>query len=134
MTIDKNTEVWIPIKAIDGECYLSQIEYNANDLSVELYSIVNERTIKIVFKNIFSYRVTLEHFRWAEFSNAPKIFATFVRIDNSKYVKWIEESGCEQLYGKSLRITHYMLRTTEHVIDIALLDNSDVIINGKSIY
>lgn len=134
MKIDKNIEEWIPINVIGGECSLSSIEYNSTDLSVELYSIARGKAIKILFKDIFSYRVTLEHFRWFEFSYAPRIFATFVRVDNSKYIKWLEDAGEKQLYGQSLTVVHYMLRTTEHVIDVALLDNSDVLIDGKSIY
>lgn len=131
MMIDKNLEIWNPIDKIDGECSLSSIEFNSTDLSVELDSFGGE-TIKILFKDIFSYRVTLEHFRWSEFSVAPKVFATLVRVENSNYIKWLENAGEEQLYGQSLKIVHYMLRTTEHIIDIALLENSDILIDGKS--
>ena len=83
MTNSSMTEKWIPLQIIAGECSLSSIEYNATDLVVELDSFREERTIKITFSDVFSYRVTLEHFRWADFVNAPKTSATLIKVENS---------------------------------------------------
>lgn len=58
-----NNEEWIPIPFVSGECSLSSIEYNAANLSVALDSFVENRTIKVIFPDIFAYRVTLEHMR-----------------------------------------------------------------------
>ena len=40
--------------------------YNATDLLVELDSFKEKRVTKIVFANVFSYRVTLEHLQTTE--------------------------------------------------------------------
>lgn len=76
------TEEWIPIPFVSGECSLSSIEYNAADLSVALYSFVENRTIKVIFPDIFAYRVTLKHFRWKELCNTPQISAVLVKVKN----------------------------------------------------
>ena len=125
-------EEWIPLPFIRGECSLSGIEYDATNLLVELDSFQEGRTIKIVFADVFSYRVTLEQFRWAEFSHAPKVSATLVKVINSRYIEWIEDAGMKQIYDSDLDISHYMLRATEHIIDVALLSDSTIAIDGKT--
>ena len=131
-------EEWIPLPFIVGECSLSGIEYDATNLVVELDSFQEGRTIKIVFADVFSYRVTLEQFRWAEFSHAPKVLATLVKVINSRYIEWMENAGVKQLYDSDLDINHYMLRTTdmlrttEHIVDVALLSDSKITIDGKT--
>ena len=124
-------EEWIPLPFIVGECSLSGIEYDATNLLVELDSFQEGRTIKIVFADVFSYRVTLEHFQWADFVHAPKVSAALVKVVNSRYIEWMENAGMRQLYGSDLSIAHYMLRTTEHIIDVALLDSSIITIDGR---
>lgn len=126
-------EEWTPLPFITGECSLSKIEYDATDLVVELDSFRIEKSIKIVFTDIFSYRVTLEQFRWADFSHAPMVSAPLVKVVNSNFIKWIKDSGMEQLYDSNLNLSHYMLQTTEHIIDIILLSESSIIIDGKMI-
>lgn len=130
MTNYSMTEKWISLQIIAGECSLSSLEYNATDLVVELDSFREERTIKITFSDVFSYRVTLEHFRWADFVNAPEISATLIKVENSNFIKWLEDVGEKQLYGSTLNIAHYMLQTTEHIIDVALLRSSSITIDG----
>lgn len=125
-------EEWIPLPFIVGECSLSGIEYDATNLVVELDSFQEGRTIKIVFADVFSYRVTLEQFRWAEFSHAPKVLATLVKVINSRYIEWMENAGVKQLYDSDLDISHYMLRTSEHIVDVTLLSDSQIIIDGKT--
>ena len=79
-------EEWTPLPFMEGEHALSKIEYNATDLLVELDSFKENRVTKIVFANVFSYRVTLEHFRWAEFCHTPNISATLVNVKESHYI------------------------------------------------
>lgn len=129
---DSNEE-WIPLSFITGECSLSKIEYDATNLVVELDSFHEERSIRIVFADIFSYRVTLEQFRWADFDHAPIVSTPLVKIKNSLFIKWVEDAGLKQLYDSKLKLSHYMLRTTEHIIDIALLSESAITIDGKTI-
>lgn len=133
MRMKKLHEKWIPIPFITGECSLSSIEYDATNLVVVLDSFHDKKTIEIVFTDVFSYRVTLEHFRWAEFSHQPQISAVLVQVKSSKYIEWIEKTGMKQLYDSDLKISHYMLQTTEHIVDVVLLDNSTISINGKEI-
>lgn len=133
MTNQPPTEKWMPLQCIAGECSLSRIEYDATNLLVELDSFLEKRVIKVVFSDVFSYRVTLEHFRWADFADTPKTKSTLVRVVNSNFVKWLETAGEKQLYGNTLDIAHYMLQTTEHVIDVILLHDSEITIDGRPI-
>ena len=104
-------EEWTPLPFMEGEHALSKIEYNATDLLVELDSFKEKRVTKIVFANVFSYRVTLEHFRWAEFCHNPNISTTLVNVKESHYIKWLETAGLEQIYESKLDLRHYMLQT-----------------------
>ena len=82
-------EEWTPLPFMEGEHALSKIEYNATDLLVELDSFKEKRVTKIVFANVFSYRVTLEHFRWAEFCHNPNISYCFIlAINLSGFLYW----------------------------------------------
>uniref|UniRef100_A0AB33IRU1 EAL domain-containing protein n=1 Tax=Prevotella sp. GTC17254 TaxID=3236794 RepID=A0AB33IRU1_9BACT len=126
-------EKWASLPYIAGECSLSRIEYDSTNLLVELDSFLENRTIKICFENIFSYRVTLEHFRWANFRYTPQTSSTLIKVENSNYIKWLEEAGVKLLYDSTLDISHYMLQTTEHIIDVALLAESSISIDGNII-
>lgn len=126
-------EVWTPLPFLKGEHALSKIEYDATDLLVELDSFKEKRVTKIVFANVFSYRVTLEHFRWAEFSHNPNISATLVNVKESHYISWLEAAGLEQIYESNLDLRHYLLQTTEHTIDVVLPSESIITIDGKEI-
>ena len=44
----------------------------------------------------------------------------------------MENAGVKQLYDSDLDISHYMLRTSEHIVDVALLSDSQIIIDGKT--
>ncbi len=126
-------EVWTPLSFLKGEHSLSKIEYDATDLLVELDSFKEKRVTKIVFANVFSYRVTLEHFRWAEFSHNPNISATLVYVKESHYIRWLETAGLKQIYESNLDLRHYLLQTTEHTIDVVLPSESIITIDGKEI-
>ena len=81
MATDSSTiEKWMPLQDIVGECSMSRLEYDATNLLVELESFREERTIEIIFSDVFSYRVTLEHFRLAEFVNTPQTSATLIKV------------------------------------------------------
>lgn len=131
MTNQPLTEKWTPLQCIAGECSLSRMEYDATNLLVELDSFLEKRVIKVVFSDVFSYRVTLEHFRWADFVDKPKTKSTLVQVDNSNFIKWLEAAGEKQLYGNTLNVVHYMLQTTEHIIDVALLHDAVITIDGR---
>ena len=100
---------------------------------MELDSFCKEKSIRIVFSDIFSYRVTLEQFRWADFCHAPMVSAPLVKIVNSNFIKWIKDAGMNQLYDSKLDLSHYTLQTTEHIIDVILLSESSITIDGKTI-
>uniref|UniRef100_A0AB33J9A9 Uncharacterized protein n=1 Tax=Prevotella sp. GTC17259 TaxID=3236795 RepID=A0AB33J9A9_9BACT len=97
-------EKWTSFPYIAGECSLSRIEYDSTNLLVELDSFLENRTIKVCFENIFSYRVTLEHFRWVDLIDTPQVTSTLVKVENSNYIKWLEEAGVKQLYDSILEL------------------------------
>ncbi len=61
--MEMNSEIYHPINLIDCECSINSIDYNATDLVVELERFDNKGIVRVEFKEVFAYRVTLEHFR-----------------------------------------------------------------------
>lgn len=63
-------EIYHPLNIVGCECSINSIDYDATDLTIVLDRFDNNQTITIRFKNIYAYRVTLEHFRiprlWTE--------------------------------------------------------------------
>ena len=102
---------------IDCECSVNSIDYNATDLIVELERFDNKGIVKIEFKEVFAYRVTLEHFRINDIPEGAGI-APLYEVENSDYYNWLMQSGMKMLYGDTLKVRHYTIKTTEHIIDI----------------
>ena len=112
-----NHEIWNPIRMIDCECSVNSIDYNATDLIVELERFDNKGIVRIDFKEVFAYRVTLEHFRINDILDGAGI-APLYEVENSDYYNWLMQSGMKVLYGDALKVRHFAIKTTEHIIDI----------------
>lgn len=110
-------EIYHTINVIGCECSLNSIDYDASDLIVALDRFDNNKTVTIRFKNVFAYRVTLEHFRMIEvmvgLTSGP-----LYEVENSYYLGEIMATGMSALYGSSLNVKHYAIKTTEHIVDI----------------
>lgn len=39
-------------------------------------------------------------------------------VENSSYLSEVMASGMKALYGSSLNVKHYVISTTEHIVDI----------------
>lgn len=120
-----NSEIYHPINMIDCECSINSIVYNATDLVVELERFDNKGIVRIEFKEVFAYRVTLEHFRINEVMNGLTLQPLYI-VENSSYLKEIMATGMKVLYDTSLNVTHYAIKTAEHIVDI--LTSEDYII------
>lgn len=111
------SEIYHQINVIDCECSVNSIDYDASDLIVALDRFDNNKTVTIRFKNVFAYRVTLEHFRMTEvmvgLTSSP-----LYEVENSSYLGEIMATGMSALYGSSLNVKHYAIKTTEHIVDI----------------
>lgn len=110
-------EIYHTINVIDCECSVNSIDYDASDLIVALDRFDNNKTVTIRFKNVFAYRVTLEHFRMTEvmvgLTSSP-----LYEVENSSYLGEIMATGMSALYGSSLNVKHYAIKTTEQIVDI----------------
>ena len=110
-------EIYHTINVIDCECSINSIDYDAADLKIILDCFDNRGTIAIRFRNVFAYRVTLEHFRMTEvmvgLTSSP-----LYEVENSSYLGEIMATGMGALYGSSLNVKHYAIKTTEHIVDI----------------
>lgn len=110
-------EIYHTINVIGCECSVNSIDYDASDLIVALDRFDNNKTVTIRFKNVFAYRVTLEHFRMTEvmvgLTSSP-----LYEVENSSYLGEIMATGMSALYGSSLNVKHYAIKTTEHIVDI----------------
>lgn len=110
-------EIYHTINVIGCECSVNSIDYDASDLIVALDRFDNNKTVTIRFKNVFAYRVTLEHFRMTEvmvgLTSSP-----LYEVENSSYLGEIMATGMSALYGSSLNVKHYAIKTTEQIVDI----------------
>lgn len=111
------SEIYHQINVIGCECSVNSIDYDASDLIVALDRFDNNKTVTIRFKNVFAYRVTLEHFRMTEvmvgLTSSP-----LYEVENSSYLGEIMATGMSALYGSSLNVKHYAIKATEHIVDI----------------
>lgn len=120
-----NSEIYHPINLIDCECSINSIDYNATDLIVELERFDNKGIVRVEFKEVLAYRVTLEHFRITEVIDGLTLQPLYI-VENSSYLKEIMATGMKVLYDTSLNVTHYVIKTVEHIVDI--LTSEDYII------
>lgn len=120
-----NSEIYHPINLIDCECSINSIDYNATDLIVELERFDNKGIVRVEFKEVLAYRVTLEHFRITEVIDGLTLQPLYI-VENSSYLKEIMATGMKVLYDTSLNVTHYVIKTAEHIVDI--LTSEDYII------
>lgn len=44
--------------------------------------------------------------------------APLYEVENSDYYNRLMQSGMKVLYGDTLKVRHYAIKTTEHIIDI----------------
>ena len=110
-------EIYHWINVIDCECSINSIDYDATDLKIMLDRFDNRGMITIRFKNIYAYRVTLEHFRITEIMDGVSSHPLY-EVRNSVYLGEVMATGMRVLYGSSLSIKHYAIKTTEHIVDI----------------
>lgn len=111
------SEIYHHINTIDCECSINSIAYDATDLKIMLDRFDNNETITIQFRNVFAYRVTLEHLRITEVM-VGVTSSPLYEVEKSQYLKEIMELGMRALYGSSLNVKHYAIKTTEHIVDI----------------
>lgn len=111
------SEIYHQINVIDCECSINYIDYDASDLAIVLDRFDNNQQITIRFKNIYAYRVTLEHFRITEIMDGVTSHPLY-EVRNSVYLGEVMATGMRVLYGSSLSIKHYAIKTTEHIVDI----------------
>lgn len=110
-------EIYHPINVVGCECAINSIDYDAIDLIICLDRFDNNQTITIRFKNVYAYRVTLEHFRITEVMNGISSQPLY-EVEKSAYLSEVMATGMKALYGTSLNVKHYAVNTTEHIIDI----------------
>ena len=111
------SEIYHQINVIDCECSINSIDYDATDLKIMLDRFDNRGMITIRFRNVFAYRVTQEHFRIAEIMDGLTSQPLY-EVRNSEYLKEVMATGMRMLYGSSLNVKHYAVKTTEHIVDI----------------
>lgn len=110
-------EIYHTINVIGCECSVSSIDYDASDLIVALDRFDNNKTVTIRFKNVLAYRVTLEHFRIIEVMDGVTSHPLY-EVSNSIYLNEVMATGMRMLYGSSLNVKHYAIKTTEHIVDV----------------
>lgn len=115
--MEMDSEIYHPINLVDCECSVNSIDYNATDLVVELERFDNKGIVRVEFKEVFAYRVTLEHFRINNIMEGVSI-APLYEVENSNYYNCLIQSGMKVLYGEALKVRHFAIKTTEHIIDI----------------
>lgn len=124
--MEMDSEIYHPINMVDCECSINSINYNATALIVELERFDNKGIVRVEFKEVFAYRVTLEHFRINDRLEGAGM-APLYEVENSDYYNWLMQTGMKVLYGDTLKVRHFAIKSTEHIIDI-LTNNSYIIL------
>lgn len=110
-------EIYHPLNLVDCECSINSIDYDATDLTIVLDRFDNNQTITIRFKDVYAYSVTLEHFRITEVMDGiTSQSQPLYEVENSAYLSEVMKTGMRVLYGTSLNVKHYMIKSTEHII------------------
>lgn len=133
-------EKWIPCNWLpENDFYLDSvnhtIEYEKDVLELTFSGVSKKNIYRICFYDVFSYRVTKEHFflckysaeEFAQICPQPHEFAYL--IQDSSYVDELNGSGMYDLYTE-LIINHYFIQTDLHVIDVILHASSKIIIEN----
>ena len=110
-------EIYHPLNIVKCECSIYLIDYDATDLIIVLDRFDNNHTITIHFKNVYAYRVTLEHFKITEVMDGLSSQPLY-EVENSFYLNEVMETGMKTLYGSSLNVKHYVINTSEHIVDV----------------
>ena len=135
-------EKWIPCDWLPtNDVFLDSVKYTNQDEkdTLELYfSGVNDNCrYKIIFYNVFSYRITLEHFLFAPYSEkdfaliCSQPYEFVYRIQNSLYVEEMNRCGMYDL-NTELHVNHYRMQTDTHIVDVILHVSSKIIIEDIS--
>lgn len=112
-------EIYHPINMIGCECSINSINYDATELIVMLNRFDNNQAVTVRFKDVYAYRITLEHFRITEVMDGLTLHSQpLYEVENSSYLNELMASGMNVLYGSSLNVKHYTISTTEHIVDI----------------
>ena len=93
-------EIYHPLNIAKCECSICSIDNNATDLIIVLDRFDNNHTITIHFKNVYAYRVTLEHFKIAEVMDGLSSQPLY-EVENSYYLNEVMATGMKELYGSS---------------------------------
>lgn len=133
MMSENMIEVWNKIDCIEGEYSINEILYDAINLIIKLDSFNDDSVATLFFPNVLAYRVTMEHFRWYEYKDTGNYHDLLYIVENSNYIKWIQNSGMKQLYGDIPSVKHYLLYTNAEIIDVLLNDNEKIFLDGKEI-
>lgn len=110
-------EIYHSLNIAKCECSICSIDYDATDLIIVLDRFDNNHAITIHFRNVYAYRVTLEHFKIAEVMDGLSSQPLY-KVENSSYLKEVMATGMQELYGSSLNVRHYVINATEHIVDI----------------
>ena len=101
-------EIYHTLNIVKCECSVNSIDYDATDLIIILDRFDNNQTFTIRFKNVYAYRVTLEHFRITEVIDGLTTQSQpLYEVENSSYLsgEWNESivwiiAKCETLCDK----------------------------------
>lgn len=86
------------------------------------------------FTDVISFKSSLRSSRQVEFNRYTDNIdplAIFVRVENSNYIKWLEDSGYKQINGSAFNVRHYMILSKTYVVDILVYAHSLIVIDNK---
>lgn len=89
------------------------------------------------FSDVITYNVIANHcqpYSSPCFTENDSQSATFVKVKNSNFIKWIEDAGYEQIHGLAKDVVHYKFISDNAIVDIAIKNSSLITINDKVLY
>lgn len=111
------------------------IQFENDKLELTLSSIDKANLYNITFQNVFSYRVTMEHFLCSQYTEnefklvCPQKDACIYQVQNSLYIEELNQKGMYDLHSE-LRVLHFILLTDVHNVDVIVHEKGQIIINN----
>ena len=126
---------WVPCKSFTLDKVEHIIQFENDKLELTLSSSDKTNLYNIIFQDVFSYRVTMEHFLCGQYTEnefklvCPHRDACIYQVQNSLYIEELNQKGMYDLHSE-LRVLHFILLTDIHNVDVIVHEKSKIIINN----
>jgi hypothetical protein len=113
---NENYKGWYPIREKPSDLYFDKLLHKSNELNIFFKAFdFDDKKLKISFKGILIYKVSLEIGRMATIhQNAP--MNTFGISETSSFLDWFKQDSCGVFEDQKL--VHIVICSSDNLLDI----------------